>query len=1225
MGVVAALTVKITANTSDFDKGLSKVEASWKRTGRQLQSIGSTLTQSVTLPLSLAGGAALKFSTDFETAMTKTVTLAGETKDSMLALRGSVLEISKETGIGPVALADALVAIESNGLSGKDALDVLTASAKGSAIGMGEAADIGRALTAVMNAYGESGLTASQAADQFHQTVLLGGAEADALAGELGRVVGVASQLGVSFAEVGAFIATYTRLGLSASEATSGLSGVLNTILSPSSEAKKALAEVGMSAGQLRQQVSEQGLGAALIGLIGKLHGNADATGALFGNVRALAGVLGTAGTQAAAYRDNLDKIKNSTGSLSAAFKVWEGTTAATWAKFTAGVQVAAIAIGDQLAPAFSRILQASMPLVDLVAKMATGFSQLPQPVQTVAIGLAAVAAAIGPVTYAIGSLFTAGGSLLGLLRMIPGATGVIGTAFAALSSPITVVIGLIGGAITAIHELTGSWTAGFAVMLPPVGALMQAWQRMTDYMDGHSPLEALRTLMGGVGQGPAVQSPKASINAPLGPAMDLKDAMDLLDHSGKNVADTFGKIGKAGVSAMKGTTAATKELIQATRAVSGDALLGAGWTGANGGLGSGMGSLGGLMAAYMGLQSNQNSVGTGFLGGSLGQYNSLQGLANQVGMGAGGSPTVESQNVSTQVAAYAREQLAETARATVDSIGEAFQFFTGSLSKGMAGLLGGLLNSLKRGAGDGSWVTKLFGGRAGQMIGNGLGAGMAGFGGGFSMGEEFGTGKGMLGGAASGALAGAAFGPIGAAIGGIAGLIGGIFGGRKKKKQEQAQMGEARSQLIEQFGGMDQLRNAATEAGVSVDLLFSTKKPAEFNAEMQKVTEAIKVMQERIKTTIGDIDKVMSKGDLIGADLWKNILKDKDADEIKAKLQEVFVTSVSRANDGFTKIAQNFELLKRPINEIGVLADAAFGGLLAAGASLPEAIAAMAPALEHLRELMGNSGEQAQGPLASLFTFQSAVENNKGIFELLSGVNDMIVGLGNSGLLTQQTFASLGATVSQAFGQLQANGVASTTALQLMQPELQKLWELEKQRGLTLDANTQSLIDQGVAQGIIGPQMQTTEQKMLDVMLAIAKVLGADIPTALLGLPGAAATAATGVNTALGAISRDIRVGVSADWQFSGHVDQPTGPTGGTGSKPISPRPMGMGGIVRSPTLALIGENGPEKVTPLDAEPRVAVHVTVNGTADRQFATILAREISLGGGLKTEWQGAMR
>jgi hypothetical protein len=393
------------------------------------------------------------------------------------------------------------------------------------------------------------------------------------------------------------------------------------------------------------------------------------------------------------------------------------------------------------------------------------------------------------------------------------------------------------------------------------------------------------------------------------------------------------------------------------------------------------------------------------------------------------------------------------------------------------------------------------------------------------------------------------------------------------------------------------------------------------FQQELQKVTGAIEEMQKRVTTTIGEIDKVMEKGGLIGKELWASILQDGDAEEIKAKLAEVFDASVQRSAEGFTKIASNFELLKRPINEIGVLADAAFAGLLAGGASIPEAIAQMGDGLAHIQELMAKSGEGATGPLATLLNYQAITQANQGLFELLSGVDDMLTGLGNSGLLTQERFAALGMTITQAFGQLQAQGVAGTTALELMQPQLQKLWEAQQMFGLKTDEATQSLIDQALQQGIVGEAMKDVNHQILDVLKAIAVALGA--------LPAEAATGAAGVTNALAGIQvPSISVDVRPNWKGWDFPEQPGGPTGGTGSKsPTSSdyRPMAAGGIVTRPTHALIGEAGPEAVIPLDEwrEQTPAIRIDrVYGTVDKAFVESIAKTVQLGGKPATAWRG---
>lgn len=464
MGVVANLVVRVSASITDFEKQMAGLERQLGKTGDRLQSIGGDLTKGLTLPLAGIAVAAYKLSSDFDTAMTKVRTLASESAENVAELRKQVLQLAPAVGIGPTQLADALLAIESTGFRGSQAMSILEMAAKGSAIGMGASVDVARALTAAVNAYGVENLSAAKAADILTATVDAGGAEADELATEIGRVVGVASQLGVSFEQVGAFIATYTKLGLNASEATTGLSGVLNMILNPSKEARQALSDLGTSADGLRIAVKEHGLNEALIELLNRAKGNGDAIGALFGNVRALAGVMGTAGSQAKTYRDVLEQISNSTNTLNKRFDIWRTTTAATWKEFTAQVQVAGIQLGDKLAPSFSKVLQAAGPVLDKIISLIQWFGSLPQGVQTATLGFLAFAAAIGPVVYAIGTLASTAGSLIGLFRMMSGTATAAGTSAGGAAvgvGALSTAMGVLAQAAAVVGVAIGSWKLG--------------------------------------------------------------------------------------------------------------------------------------------------------------------------------------------------------------------------------------------------------------------------------------------------------------------------------------------------------------------------------------------------------------------------------------------------------------------------------------------------------------------------------------------------------------------------------------------------------------------------------------------------------------------------------------------------------------------------------------------------------------------------------------------
>jgi hypothetical protein len=72
---------------------------------------------------------------DFNQSFTQMQTLAGVTAGEVDGLKSSVLDLSGTTAQSPQELARALYFIRSAGIDGADAMEVLEASAKGSAIG----------------------------------------------------------------------------------------------------------------------------------------------------------------------------------------------------------------------------------------------------------------------------------------------------------------------------------------------------------------------------------------------------------------------------------------------------------------------------------------------------------------------------------------------------------------------------------------------------------------------------------------------------------------------------------------------------------------------------------------------------------------------------------------------------------------------------------------------------------------------------------------------------------------------------------------------------------------------------------------------------------------------------------------------------------------------------------------------------------------------------------
>ena len=264
MAEVGEINVRIGADISEFQEKIRTTRSMLDDFSKNLGRLGRDLSAAFTLPLSIIGKEAIKTGMSFEDTMKKIIALTGTSQKQADEWAEQIKKMATEVGKRPQELAEALYFIASSGIDASRAMDVLETAAKASIAGLGDTQVVADALTSALNAYAKSGLTAGQATAVLMNTVKLGKAEAADLAGSIGRVVPVAAQLGVGFEEVGAAIASMTLTGLSADEAVTALRGVLTTILQPTRQEREALASLGLSAEELRKELSEKGLLATL-------------------------------------------------------------------------------------------------------------------------------------------------------------------------------------------------------------------------------------------------------------------------------------------------------------------------------------------------------------------------------------------------------------------------------------------------------------------------------------------------------------------------------------------------------------------------------------------------------------------------------------------------------------------------------------------------------------------------------------------------------------------------------------------------------------------------------------------------------------------------------------------------------------------------------------------------------------------------------------------------
>ena len=416
---LASLNVVINAVTQPLFRGLNKASKRLQVFGAQMKTVGRSISTSFAMPFAAIGVAGAKMAIDFEKNMTKINTLVGISAKEVNVMSKEVMKLSGSTAQAPADLADGLFFLTSAGLRGANAMETLEAVSKGVALGLGEQADLAKVAAAAQNAYGKENITAAQALDVFGKSVQSGMFEASDLAQTLGKQLGMSAELGISFQEANAFIATYTKTTGDANSATTSFGGVMMALAKTTPQMEEALNQVGMTGDSVRQMLGDEGLKATLENIKTAFEENNVPLTQFFSKSQALKGVLGVLGNQSDTYTEILDGMGDSAGMVDEGFDTLSKTAGFRMQQSFQSLKNSAMELGAMLMPVFETIVNAAV-------KLGKAFTDLDSGTKKLIVGAAALLAFSGPLMTLAGGIVSAIGMILSPIGLVVVALGVL-------------------------------------------------------------------------------------------------------------------------------------------------------------------------------------------------------------------------------------------------------------------------------------------------------------------------------------------------------------------------------------------------------------------------------------------------------------------------------------------------------------------------------------------------------------------------------------------------------------------------------------------------------------------------------------------------------------------------------------------------------------------------------------------------------------------------------
>lgn len=466
-------------DTSKFSKGFvsayndlkvfgdksAKAEQKLKGLSSAFKTTGGLLSKNVTLPIVGVGAAALKSGTDFESAMSQVAATMGTTTDKIQNLSKFAQHMGATTAFSATQAAEGLNVLAQSGLTAKEQMTALPEVLNLAAAGNLSLADSSTYVVGTLKGFGKGMDYAKRVTDLVAKGATMANTDVRGLGTALSSSSATAKSYGQNMDSVTLSLLRLAEQNITGEEAATALNRAMMDLYTPTSTAKKALDELGVSV--YDAQGNARDFNDVVDELNGKLSGMSEEEQNAYKNT-----IFTTYGLQAfnkmtvsstEKVNDFKEGLKDANDSALKQAQTQLDNLKGDITLFKSALEGAGIVISNVLIPNIRNFIQW---LTNLVTK----FNKLSEEQQGLIVKIGLIVAAIGPVMLILSKVISVVLTIVKVFGLLGKALFVVKQGFMIFQAGNMIAAQLAGVSKTVLLV-----AKGFAFMLNPITLVIAA------------------------------------------------------------------------------------------------------------------------------------------------------------------------------------------------------------------------------------------------------------------------------------------------------------------------------------------------------------------------------------------------------------------------------------------------------------------------------------------------------------------------------------------------------------------------------------------------------------------------------------------------------------------------------------------------------------------------------------------------------------------------------